>query len=216
MHNRFKMWSKGLALALLIPASAASAQTFVFDFTTAGGALSNLANTPPIVVDHSMITGPLNPFGVTRSLSLQSITSVTPTTLGVAGTFTWFTDAAEVNKIFGNYVGSVQLGAFGAFSFTDFLFNITGGTGQYVNLRTITPGMNSGSGQFFGDPTQPGDVRATSVIRNVGSATIVPEPSTAMMMSLGLVAIAWSGTRRRKARADRVVAVRLRDAASLV
>ena len=202
MHTRLTNWSTGLALALLIPASAVSAQTFVFDFTSAGGAISNLANTPPVVVDHSMITGPLNPFGVTRSLSLQSITSVTPTTLGVAGTFTWFTDAAEVNKIFGNYVGSVQLGSFGAFSFTDFLFNITGGTGQYVNLRTITPGMNTGSGQFLGDPTQPGDVRATSIIRNVGSATIVPEPSTAMLMSFGLVALGFSVIRRRKTRAD--------------
>ena len=107
-----------------------------------------------------------------------------------------------MNKIFGSYVGSVQLGAFGAFSFTDFLFNITGGTGQYVNLRSTTPGMNTVSGQFLGDPTQPGDVRATSIIRNLGAATIVPEPSTAMLMSLGLVALAFSSTRRRKARAQ--------------
>ena len=106
-----------------------------------------------------------------------------------------------MNTIVGSYSGSVKLGAFGEFSFTDVLYNITGGTGQYVNLRSTTPGMNTGSGQFLGDPTQPGDVRATSIIRNVGSATIVPEPSTALLMSLGLVALAFSATRRRKARA---------------
>ena len=198
MFVRIRKWSQCVAIAVMLPPSVVAAQTFNFDFTTSGGFVSNIMNTPQTIIDHNVVTGPLNPFGVTRSVSKQSITSAGPTSIGIAGTFVWYTDAAQVNQIFGSYAGDVQLGPLGSFSFTNFMFLITGGTGLYANLLSIPPNVNSGSGQFFGDPTQPGDVRGMSTIRSVGSALITPEPSTLLLMCTGLGALAITAVRRRK------------------
>jgi hypothetical protein len=185
----------GLALSAALPVAALHAQAF--NFTTSGGFVSDIAN-PPAVITHNTVTGPLNPFGVTRQVSLQFVSpTANPTVLTVSGTFTWFT-ANPLNTILGSYSGPVQLGTMGDFSFTNVLFTIMNGTGIFANLRGS--GVTSGSGQFFGDPTQPGDVRGTSSINWIGTATTVPEPGSSALVLAGLGALAVAARRRAGAR----------------
>jgi PEP-CTERM motif len=185
----------GLALSAALPVAALHAQAF--NFTTSGGFVSNIAN-PPAVITHNTVTGPLNPFGVTRQVSLQFVSpTANPTVLTVSGTFTWFT-ANPLNTILGTYSGLVQLGMTGDFTFTNAPFTITGGTGTFANL--LGSGVTSGGGQFFGNPTQPGDVTGTSSIDWIGTATTVPEPGSSALLLAGLGAVAVVARRRAGAR----------------
>ncbi|MCC7054640.1 MAG: PEP-CTERM sorting domain-containing protein [Gemmatimonadaceae bacterium] len=186
----------GLALSAALPVAALHAQAF--NFTTSGGFVGNPTRVPPAVIDHGTVTGPLNPFGVTRQVSLQFISpTANPTVLSVSGTFTWFT-ADPLNTILGNYSGLVQLGAAGAFSFANTLVTIIDGTGIFADLRGSA--LASGSGQFFGDPTLPVDVSGTSTITWIGTATTVPEPGSSALLLAGLGAVAVFARRRAGAR----------------
>ena len=198
MFAPVRKWSFCIAAAVLLPASTLSAQTFAFDFTSSGGFVSNIANNPQNVITHNTITGPLNPFGVTKVVSLQNVVPIDQSTLALSGTFTWFTNN-PLNTIVGNYAGNSAFGG-ATFSFANIPFTITGGTGLYVNLRSIPVNFNTGSGTFLGNPTLPGDVVGTASIRNFGSAQIVPEPSTVLLMCAGLGALAIPAARRRKMR----------------
>ena len=189
----FRPILRGLVLAAALPFSTLSAQAF--NFTTSGGFVSNLLNSPPVVITHNTVTGPLNPFGITRQVSLQFVMpTANPNVIDYNGTFTWFT-ANTANTILGSYFGSVFLGAAGSFTFTNDAFTITGGTGVFTQLRG--GGRLSGGGQFFGNPTLPGDVPGTSSITYVGTATTVPEPSSKVLVAVGLGALALSIARRR-------------------
>jgi len=90
----------------------------------------------------------------------------------------------------------VLLGAAGSFTFTNDVFTITGDTGVFTNPRG--GGRDSGDGQFFGNPTLPGDVPGTSRITWVGTATTVPEPSSSVLVAAGLGAAAVPIARRRR------------------
>ena len=185
---------RSLVMAAALPSSILSAQAF--NFTTSGTFTSNILNSPPAVITHNTVTGPLNPFAITRQVSQQFVTpTADPNVITYNGTFTWFT-ANAANTIVGSYFGSVLLGTAGSFTFTNDPFTITGGTGVFTNLRG--GGSSSGGGQFFGNPTLPGDVPGTSVITWVGTATTVPEPSSSVLVAAGLGVMAVSTARRRR------------------
>lgn len=190
----FRTMLRCLALAAAIPVSTLSAQAF--NFTTSGPFTSNILNSPPVVITHNTVTGPLNPFAITRQVSQQFVTpTADPNVIAYNGTFTWFT-ANAANTIVGSYFGSVLLGTAGSFTFTNDPFTIIGGTGVFANLRG--GGSSSGGGQFFGNPTLPGDVTGISQINWVGTATTVPEPSSSVLVAAGLGALAVSTARRRR------------------
>lgn len=191
MFAPIRKWSYCVAAAALLPFATLSAQTFNFDFTTSGPIVFTGPNT--LTITHNTITpNPPNgnPFNVTSAVAFQTNGDfVPPNIIPVSATFTWFT--ASGSNIFGTFMGFVTTRPDGSgINFANQPFALIGGTGIYTNLRG--GGLTSGSAEIQA---------STSIIRYVGSAQIVPEPSTVLLMCVGLGALAIPASRRRGMRA---------------
>ncbi len=192
MFVPIKHWGRVaiVAAAVLLPFAPLTAQTFNFDFTTSGPIMFTGVNT--LVIDHRTITANIpggNPFSVVRDSAFQTNGDfIPPDTIPANADFTLFTSSGS--NILGMFTGFVILRPDGSgIDFADQPFTITGGTGIYTNLR--------GGGLTFGS-AEIGP--STSSIRYVGSATVVPEPSTVLLMCAGLAALAIPAARRRSGR----------------